>query len=427
MHINFNSTLFNKINKKTAKIAIIGLGYVGLPLALQFSKKKFEVFGIDIDKNKIKLLEKEKSYIKHIDSKTISKNKSIIFTTKFKTISKVDIILLCLPTPLSKTNNPDLSYIKNTMRNIQKYLHKGQLIVLESSTYPGSTKKTLLPYLRKKFSIGYDFFLGYSPEREDPNNKKFNLENIPKICSGYTNNCLRLSKKLYEKIIKSVIKVSSIETAEFIKLYENIYRSVNIGLINELKTVSYKLNLDIYEIINAAKTKPFGFQAFYPGPGVGGHCIPVDPYYLSWIAKENKVKTNLIFHAGKINSQMPNWIISKILLKKKIKKVLLIGAAYKKGLDDTRESPTIDFIRILKKKKIQTEYHDPNVKYLKSRKLNKTYVSKKLNKDILKKYDCVIILTDHININYNLIKENANFIVDTRNIYKNKSNEILKL
>ena len=424
--MNFKSSLFNKINKKTAKIAIIGLGYVGLPLALQFSKKKFKVFGFDIDKHKIKLLENKKSYIKHINSNIIKKDKSITFTRKFKKISEVDIILLCLPTPLSKKNTPDLSYIKKTMKNIQKYLRKGQLIVLESSTYPGSTKKTLLPFL-KKFNIGSDFFLGYSPEREDPNNKKFNLENIPKICSGYTDNCLKLSKQLYEKIIREVIKVSNIETAEFVKLYENIYRSVNIGLINELKTVSYKLNLDIYEIINAAKTKPFGFQAFYPGPGVGGHCIPVDPYYLSWIAKENRVRTNLIFYAGKINSQMPNWIISEILLKKKIKKVLLIGAAYKKELDDTRESPTIDFIRIFKKKEIKTDYYDPNVKYLKSRKLNKTYISKKLNEEILKKYDCTIILTDHTNINYDLIKKNANFIVDTRNIYKIKSNKILKL
>ncbi len=425
--MNYYSYLLKKINKKTAEIGIIGLGYVGLPLALQFLKKEYKVSGFDIDKKKISLLKNCKSYIKHISSNAIKKNKkNFNITDNFREINKVDIIILCLPTPLTKGLNPDLSYIQTTMIEIQKYLSKGKLIILESSTYPGSTKKQILPFL-KKLSVGNNCFLGYSPEREDPNNRKYNLENIPKLCSGYSEYCKKLTENLYKKIIKKVTGVSSIEVAEFAKLYENIYRSVNIGLVNELKVVANKLDLNIYEIINAAKTKPFGFHAFYPGPGVGGHCIPIDPYYLSWIAKKNHINTKLIYQAGKINSQMPKWIISKTLQKTSLKKVLLIGVAYKKEVDDTRESPAIDFIKLFTKKNIKVDYHDPNVKFLKSRKLNKIYKSKELKKKLLINYDCVFILTDHDQINYNLIKEYSKLVVDTRNVYKRLSKKILKL
>ena len=425
--MNFYSALSNKISKKTAKIGIVGLGYVGLPLALQFAKKNFKVLGFDIDINKISLLKKNKSYIKHISNNHIKKYKNRIkFEKSFEKIIFTDVIILCLPTPITDKLKPDLSYIKKTLDNIKNLLSEGQIIILESSTYPGSTRDFISPYL-KSFVIGKNFFLGYSPEREDPNNKIYSLETIPKICSGFTDNCLNITKNLYSKIIKKVVTVSNLETAEFVKLYENIYRSVNIGLVNEMKMIANKLNLNIYEIIKAAKTKPFGFQAFYPGPGVGGHCIPVDPYYLSWIANKNNIKTNLIYHAGKINSFMPNWIISETLKKKKIKKVLIIGVAYKKDLDDTRESPSIDFIKILNKKKIFVDIHDPNVKILKSRKLKTNYTSKKLNSKMLKEYDCIIICTDHSNINYSLIKKNAKLIVDTRDIFDHKSNKILKL
>ena len=425
--MKFYSSLQNKINKKTAKIAVIGLGYVGLPLALQFVKRKFTVIGYDIDLKKIKLLNNNKSYIKHIKSEIIKKSKiRINYTDKISKLNYADIIILCLPTPLKENYNPDLSHIKNTMQKMLAYLGKGKLLILESSTYPGSTKELMIPFL-KKFNIGKDFFLGYSPEREDPNNKKFTIENITKICGGYSSNCLVLTASLYDKIIKKVFKVSNIETAEFVKLYENIYRSVNIGLVNELKIVSKKLKLDIYEIIQAAKTKPFGFQPFYPGPGVGGHCIPVDPYYLSWVAKKNKIKTNLIYQAGKINSMMPNWIISNIIKGRNIKKVLIIGVAYKNDVDDTRESPAIDFIRELSKKKIHVDFFDPNVKILKSRKLKKTYRSKNINSKILKKYSCVIILANHSDVNYNLINKYSNLIIDTRNVYKNETDKIIKL
>ena len=425
--MNFYSSLHRKINKKSANVAIIGLGYVGLPLALQFSKKKFNVTGFDIDLIKIKKLKKNISYINHIPNKAIKLfSKKLKFTSNFRIITKSDIIILCLPTPLTKKFEPDLSYIKKTLKNIKKYLRNGQLLILESSTYPGSTRNILLPFL-KKFDLGKNFFLGYSPEREDPNNSRYRLENIPKICSGFSNTCLKLVSSLYKSIIKKTVKVRKLETAEFVKLYENIYRSINIGLVNEMKIISNKLNLDIYEIINAAKSKPFGFQAFYPGPGVGGHCIPVDPYYLSWVAKKNKIKTNLVYQAGKINSKMPKWIISKFLSGRKLKKILIVGIAYKKDLDDTRESPAINFIKILKEKRISVDFYDPNIRYLKSRNLNKTYNSIKLNSKSLKKYDCAVIVTDHSNIDYKLIKENSKLIVDTRNVYKVKSNKILKL
>jgi len=425
--MNFYSALSSKINKRSAKIAIIGLGYVGLPLALQFAKKKFDVIGFDIDKKKISNLKKKKSYIRHISDKVVKRySKKLFFTDNFKYITKSNIIILCLPTPLTKRFTPDLSYIQKTLKNIKNYLQKGQMLILESSTYPGSTRNLIIPYLNN-FEIGKTFFLGYSPEREDPNNTKFKLQNIPKICSGYSIKCQGLTSSLYNKIINKIVKVTNLETAEFVKLYENIYRSVNIGLVNEMKVISNQLNLNIHEIINAAKTKPFGFQAFYPGPGVGGHCIPVDPYYLYWIAKKNKIKTNLIYDAGRINSYMPKWIISKSLFGRNIKKVLIVGVAYKKDLDDTREAPAINFINILRQKKIKVEYHDPNIKFLISRKLKKIYKSAKITSKSIQKYDCVIIVTDHSNIDYNLIKKNANFIVDTRNVYKKNSKKILKL
>ena len=423
--MTYKSNLLSKIKHNKAKIGVIGLGYVGLPLACSFAKKKFQVIGFDIDKNKVKKINSNISYIKHISNLKIKNcSKNFKATNNFELINQVDVIILCLPTPVKKNLTPDLSYIISTLKNAKKYFKKGQVLILESSTYPGSTKQIILPYLRN-FTVGKNFFLAYSPEREDPNNQKYQIKNIPKICSGYSKNCLTLSKKLYEKIIEKVVSVSNLETAEFTKLYENIYRSVNIGLVNELKIISNKLNLNIYEIINAAKTKPFGFQEFYPGPGVGGHCIPVDPYYLSWVAKKNNIKTNLIYHAGKINSQMPSWIINKTLKENKIKKALILGVAYKKNVDDMRESPALDFIKILRKKKIKVDYHDPYIKFLKTRKIKR--VMKSVNINTLDKYDIVYLVTDHDVFNYNLIKKKAKLIVDTRNVYKSKTKKILKL
>lgn len=425
--MSLHSIVLNNIKTKNAKIGIIGLGYVGLPLALQFCKKKFDVIGFDIDVKKIEKLKKNISYIKHISNKSIKDNSNnFLCTNNFQKITEVNIIILCLPTPLTNNNQPDLSFIRSTLDKIKKYLTLGHLLILESSTYPGSTRKIVAPYL-KKFKIGDNFFLGYSPEREDPNNKKFKLSNIPKVVSGYSANCLDLTSYLYTKIVKKVVRVSNLETAEFVKLYENIYRNVNIALVNELKMISNKINLDIFEIIEAAKSKPFGFEPFYPGPGVGGHCIAVDPYYLSYVAKKNKINTNLINNAGKINSSMPIWVLNKIRNKIKLKKVIIIGVAYKKNIDDIRESPAIDFINILTKRRIQVDYFDPLVKILKSRKLKKVYYSKKITNKSLNKYDCAIILTSHSSVDYKKIEKYSNLIFDTRNVFKKKSHKIIKL
>lgn len=426
--MSFKKQLSLKINNKTAKIGIIGLGYVGLPLAIAFSRKKYFVIGFDLDKSKIKKLKKSQSYLGHISNSSLKKIRyGSYFTFKVEVIKKADIIILCLPTPLKNNNEPDLSYLKNTIKNIRKYLIKGQLIIIESSTYPGSTKELLEPIVKKKkFTVGKDFFIGYSPEREDPNNKKFTLEKIPKIVSGYTKDCLGLTKNIYSKIINRVVKVDNIETAEFTKLFENTYRSINIALVNELKILAKKTNLDINQIISAAKTKPFGFQAFMPGPGVGGHCIPVDPYYLNWFANRNKIKLKFIEHAGIINKLMPKWIIKESEKIKKIKRALILGITYKKNISDTRESPAIDFIKILTKKKIKVDYHDPFAQVLKTRKLKKIF--KSVNLKNIKNYDIVYLLTDHDCLNYEYIKKNSKLIIDTRNIYKNEiNNKIVKL
>ena len=429
--MNIKKKLLHKINSKKAKIGIIGMGYVGLPLAINFAKNKFFTIGFDNDIKKIRKLKKNISYIKHVKNKSLIEVKNKFrFSEKLSDIKNLDIIIICLPTPLDKNKNPDLSYIKNTLKKMKKFLTVGKLIILESSTYPGCTRSIMSEiFFKTKFKLGNNIFVGYSPEREDPNNKKYNIKNIPKICSGLTKNCSLLTSSIYKKIVNKIVSISSVEIAEFTKIYENTYRSVNIALTNELKILAYKLNIDIHNVIKAAKTKPFGFQAFYPGPGVGGHCIPIDPYYLSWVAKKNKIKTNFILHAGKTNSKMPRWIVSESFKKNNLKKVLIVGVAYKKDLDDTRESPAIDVIKILEKKKVIVDFFDPNVKYLRSRKLNKDKKSKiSLHSSMLRKYDAVYILTDHSNVDYKLILKNSKLIIDTRNVYsKENEKKILKL
>ena len=430
--MSFFFNLNNIINNKTATIGIIGLGYVGLPLALLFEKKKFNVLGFDIDKNKIKFLKNGKSLIKHITDKSIknSIDRRFNVTDNFTNINKLDIIILCLPTTLTKKFTPDLSYINDTMKNIFPYLKKGQLLILESSTYPGSTNELIIKkFISKKFKVGSDYFVGYSPEREDPSNKKFKLENITKLCSGFSKKCLITTNNLYKQIVKKTHTLNKIETAEFTKIYENIFRNVNIALVNEMKIIARRLNIDIFDTIKAAKTKPFGFQAFYPGPGVGGHCIPIDPYYLSWVAEKNNTKTEFIKLAGKVNLSMPKWIINQSIkyLKKNPKKVLLVGMAYKKNVDDMRESPGLDFIKIFQKKKIKVDYYDPYIKKIKSRKLTNSLESIKFTKINLIKYDVVYILTDHDIINYDLIKNYSKLIVDTRNVFKKNLPNVIKL
>ena len=411
---------------KKYKIAVIGLGYVGLPLALSFSGKKNSlVFGFDIDKNKTTKLQKGHSYIKHISNSKIRKriNKNFFVYNSFEKIKEVDFIALCLPTPISANKTPDLSYIKNTLSTIFKYLKKNQTLSLESSTYPGTTKEIIVNILKKKFNVGNNFFVVYSPERENPGSH-FKLEKIPKIISGYSNNCLKKANKYYGLIFDKLVSVKSLETAEMTKLLENIYRSVNIGLINEMKIISKTFKVNIYDIIRAADTKPFGFQAFYPGPGVGGHCIPVDPFYLTWKAKQLGLNTKFIKLAGEINDEMPKWIvknISKIITKKK-KKLLIIGIAYKKNVDDLRESPILNIINKLEKQKNHVEYYDPFVpKLSKTRKFNFDKRSINLSFNKIKKFDAVIIGTDHDKINYNKIKKFSKLIIDLRGRYASQN------
>ena len=325
--------LKNKLKSKKVIIGIIGLGYVGLPLANAFVNKNIKVYGFDNDKTKIKKINQGKSYINYFSDTQIQKMKKNNFEcfTNLKKIPEVDLIILCLPTPVYKNKSPDISYIKNTLEELKKYFRKYQTLSLESTTYPGTSREVILPYL-KKFNVGKDFFLVYSPEREDPGNKKYSILKIPKVIGGYSRKCLELGSKFYSLLGIKLIKVSNLETAELTKLLENIYRSVNIGMVNEMKLLCNKMKINIFEVINAAKTKPFGFQAFYPGPGYGGHCIPIDPFLLSWRAKQFKMETKFIELSGKVNEAMPSLIVSKIIALhkkeiKKIPKILIIGAA----------------------------------------------------------------------------------------------------
>jgi UDP-N-acetyl-D-glucosamine dehydrogenase len=429
----YKNNLLKKIKKNKAIIGVIGLGYVGLPLCSALLEQKFKVYGFDKDKNRLKLLRKGKVYLPNLKPDLIKKNKLRFYISQInKNINNCDIILICVPTPVDNKKNPDLNPIKKSVNSILPYLKKGQLIILESSTYPGTTNDLIANKLEKKFLIGKNFFIGYSPEREDPGNKKFNLKNTPKITSGLTTNCKEITNYFYKTIVKTIIPVSSVETAEFTKLYENSFRSINIALANEAKMLCNKINIDINEVIDAAKSKPFGFNAFYPGPGVGGHCIPVDPLYLSWVAKKNKLKMDFINLAGKINDQMPKWIFLNIKKefnkKKNLKpKILLIGIAYKKDVGDYRESPSLKLIKIFIKNKINFSYHDQYVKKIDTKEFKNKFKSIKLNKITIKKFDSIVIMTDHSYLDKNLIKKNAKLIFDTRNFFKTGDKNIIKL
>ncbi|MFA5805339.1 MAG: nucleotide sugar dehydrogenase [Melioribacteraceae bacterium] len=459
--MSYKSSLLNKINNKSAVIGIIGLGYVGLPLALTFAEKGFKVIGFDIDENKIPILSKGKSYIKHIPSSRIkyqvSRNK-FEATFDFSRLTFCDCILICVPTPLNDKHEPDISFVENSAKSVAEYLRPGQLVVLESSTYPGTTEEILLPLFanahsgqnskntdhrspitdhRKKFTVGNTFFLAFSPEREDPGNKEFNTSTIPKVVGGVTHNCLKVSCALYSQAIMHVIPVSSCKVAESAKLLENIYRSVNIALVNELKIVFDKMGIDVWEVIEAAKTKPFGFHAFYPGPGLGGHCIPIDPFYLSWKAKEFGVETKFIKLAGKINTQMPYYVVQKtieLLNDNRITingaKILILGASYKKNIDDLRESPALKLIEILQEKGAEVDYSDPFISKLPhTRKYNFELSSIPLTSSSLASYDIAILSTDHDAFNYKLITQHSKLIIDSRNVFERKgikSSKIIK-
>lgn len=424
----YYQTLRKKIKKKKAIIAVVGLGYVGMPLLAQFYKKDFNTIGIDIDKKKINKLKNNKInsiYFKNLFKKNKFKNLSL--TTDFSYAKNSDVIILCLPTPLKKNKSPDISYIKQALLKLGPYLKKGQALSLESTTYPETTEEILLPFLKKlKFNVSKDFFLIYSPERESPvfekNKNKFTLFNTPKICSGYSSNCLNIGSDLYSQVVKTVVRTDSTKKAELAKMIENIYRAVNIGLVNELKMLSQKMKINIHQVIDLAGTKPFGFTKFLPGPGLGGHCIPIDPYYLSWRAKKYKFDTKFIRLAGEINQKVTNWTINnviKIIKKKKIDlkqcKILLLGVAYKADIDDLRESPALKIISNFKKRKIKFDYCDPYIDNIENLNLK----SVKLNYQKFKLYDCVVLLTDHSIFNKKKLINHSKLIIDTRGYLKN--------
>lgn len=421
-------------------IGVIGLGYVGLPRALQFCRRSFTVYGFDIDKNKIKELKKGKSYLSNISSKLISKyikSKKFIPSPNFLNLEKVDAIILCLPTPLNFQLEPELKYINTTFRSVKRYLKKNLLISLESTSYPGTTYENIIKKIPSKFNLGVDIFICYSPERNDPGLKTINLNNIPKIISGYSYNCKKVGRNLYNSIFKNIVEVESIEIAEMTKLYENIFRAINIGFVNEMKKICFNFNIDIHKVISAAKTKPFGFFPFYPGPGLGGHCIPIDPFYLAWKAKKLKIKTEFIELAGKINRSMPSWIINeinKILKKKKLgnvyrKKILISGISYKKNINDCRESPAFEFMRILREKGAKVMFHDPYINQIPKLR-NYDFSGEKsiiLNKKNLKFFDFVILVTDHDLVNYKYLKKHSKIIFDTRNKLKSNFKNVYHL
>jgi len=425
--MNFDISLLEKCKNNSATIGIVGLGYVGLPLAQRFIASGFKVVGFDIDQSKVGMLTKGETYIQHIPSNIIKEmlKEGFCATSNFAQIKEIDAIIICVPTPLNKYREPDLSYVISTIDAILPYLQKGQLLSLESTTYPGTTDEEVVTRIEKAgFKVGHDYFVVYSPEREDPGNKDFEGKSIPKIIGGYTDKCLELGLAVYNKAISRMIPVSSTRAAEMTKLLENIHRSVNIGLANEMKIVADKMGLDIYEIISAAASKPFGFTPYYPGPGVGGHCIPIDPFYLTWKAREFGIRTRFIELAGEINNSMPQYFVNQIALVlnsngKSIKgsKILVLGIAYKKNVDDARESPSIFMMDLLKEQGAIISYSDPFFpKFPQMREHKYNLEAVVLNETTIQSFDCVVIATDHDQFDYNLIRKHAKIIIDTRGV-----------
>jgi UDP-N-acetyl-D-glucosamine dehydrogenase len=422
--------LIQKMRDLDARIGVIGLGYVGLPLVREFTRGGAKVLGFDIDDNKVQSLKKGKSYIEHIPSsviKNIVDSNLFDATTDFSRIPEADALLICVPTPLTKMREPDMSYVEGTARQIAQYLRKGQLVVLESTTYPGTTREVMLPILEESgLKVGTDFYLAYSPEREDPGRKDYTTQTIPKVVGGYDAASRKVAEACYRIAIDTVVPVSSCEAAEASKILENTYRCVNIALVNELKTLFDRMDINVWEVIRAASTKPFGFTPFYPGPGLGGHCIPIDPFYLSWKAREYGLATRFIELAGEVNVSMPLFVIHKLMeaLNDRCKalknsKILILGLAYKKDIDDVRESPSLELIELLRHRGAKVSYNDPHVpKTSPMREYNLKMVSKPVDAKSLAQYDAVVISTDHSDYDYQEIVDNAQLVVDTRNATK---------
>jgi UDP-N-acetyl-D-glucosamine dehydrogenase len=432
-----NRALIEKLNKKEAVIGIFGLGYVGLPLLLRYSEVGYRVIGFDVDRDKLDKLKNGQSYIKHIDPAAVRRavQAGLVVTTDFKRAAEADALIICVPTPLNKYREPDLSFVINTVEALLPHIRKDQVMSLESTTYPGTTDEELAPRIQSRgFTLGQDYFLVFSPEREDPGNLNFTTSTIPKVCGGFTSACLEAGKALYGSVVNKVVPVSSTRVAELTKLLENIHRAVNIGLVNEMKIVADRMGIDIYEVIRAASTKPFGFVPYYPGPGLGGHCIPIDPFYLTWKAREYNVHTRFIELAGEVNSSMPEWVIGKTIeglnqARKPVagSRILVLGIAYKKNVDDMRESPAVMLLTLLQAMGAEIAYSDPYVPVFP--KLREHYFelsSVGLTPQSLASYDCVILATDHDVFDYEMIRRHASLIVDTRGRYLEKLPNVVK-
>ena len=423
------SQLISKLESREATIGIVGLGYVGLPLGIGYVARGQRVLGLDIDVSKVEAINGGRSYIEHIAAEPIQRGIEsglLSATTDFSRAADCDALILCVPTPLSEHHEPDLSYVLDTLDALLPHLREGQVLSLESTTYPGTTEEELRPKIESRgFSIGENFFLVYSPEREDPGNPEFSSVNIPKVMGGSTPNCTAVGQALYEAVVEQVVPVSSTQIAEFAKLLENIYRSVNIGLVNELKVAADRMGIDIWEVIEAAKTKPFGFKPFYPGPGLGGHCIPIDPFYLTWKAREYGVHTRFIELAGEINESMPAYVVRNVgaalnTRKKAVNgsRVLLMGLAYKENVDDMRESPAFHLLDGLKESGAQVDYYDPHIPEITPTREHAAWTGRRSiewTPENIASYDCVVIATHHAAFDLAELVEHADLIVDTRN------------
>lgn len=433
--------LIERISKREYTVGIVGLGYVGLPLMWTFHKHKMPVLGFDIDQFKVDCVNQGKPYIKHLGEdmmKSLAKSSICEATSDFSRLTEADAILLCVPTPLDLHREPDMSYVISTTETISKYVRKGHLVILESTTYPGTTEEVMIPILEQNSGLkaGVDFFVAYSPEREDPGNANFNTEKIAKVIGGHGDEALALAQAMYDVAIVKTVPVSDCKTAEAVKLTENIFRSVNIALVNELKVVYAAMGIDVHEVLDAASTKPFGFMKFTPGPGLGGHCIPIDPFYLTWKAREFGVHTRFIELAGEVNTAMPNYVVNQTVaglndVKKAVNgsRILLVGLAYKPDVDDMRESPTFILMELFERMGAEVEFYDPHIPAIQPTREHAKYNGRQSviwNQQVVEGFDAVVIVTDHKAVNYDELYDWSDLIIDSRNVYKGRNGKVVK-
>jgi len=430
------ANLLAKLDQRTATIGVVGLGYVGLPLLLRFADAGYKVLGLDIDHSKVDKFNRGRSYIEHISGQRIegARGGGAEASTDFSRAVEADALIICVPTPLNAYREPDLSYVLTTVEALVPHMRLGQLLSLESTTYPGTTQEELLPRLEARgWTVGEDVFLVFSPEREDPGNPDFDTRTIPKICGGTTPACLQAGLALYRGAIDTVVPVSSTRAAELTKLLENIHRAVNIGLVNEMKIIADQMQIDIHEVIRAAATKPFGFTPYFPGPGLGGHCIPIDPFYLTWKARQFGLHTRFIELAGEINSDMPKWVVNKLSdalnqrgLAIKGSKILVLGIAYKRNVDDMRESPSVQLMELLRSKGAEIAYSDPHVpRFPSMREHQFDLASVDLSAESVAGFHAVLLATDHAAFDYPMILDNAQLIIDTRGVYRHQATNVV--